>query len=325
MMRSALLRIVGGVTLGLGCLAGSVAVAQTAQWVKETDLPFERSEATAAAVGGRVYVISGNSRGNQANSLVHELEPQTGVWRERALMPNISSHAASATLNGKIYVVGGFVANVHLHAHTRVFEYDPATDIWKMLAPLPSPRGSVAVAALNGKLHAIGGRNPEGQTVATHEIYDPATNMWTAAAPLPVARDHAGIAVANGGIHVFGGRTAGQADNTGRHDIYDPRSNSWSDAAPLPTPRSAGVAGFVSGRIVYGGGECKDMQTASTFDEFEVYNPMTNSWTRMPAMPAGRHAAATVTVGALMYVIGGNNGCGGQRPFKDVQTLRLRP
>jgi N-acetylneuraminic acid mutarotase len=301
------------------------AQAQTAQWQAESPLPFERSEATAAAVGGRVYVISGNSRGNQANMFVHELEPQTGEWRERALMPGVSSHAGSAVVTGKIYVVGGFVANVHLGAHNRVYEYDPATDMWKALAPLPTPRGSPAVAAVNGKVHAIGGRDANQVTLAAHEIYDPASNTWTAAAPLPLARDHAGIAVVNGRIHIFGGRTVATVDNVGRHDIYDPRSNSWSEGAPLPTPRSAGAAAFVSGRIVYAGGECKDAATATTFDNLEVYNPMTNAWTQMPAMPAGRHAAAAVAVGPVMYIIGGNNGCGGQRPLKDVQTLRLRP
>jgi N-acetylneuraminic acid mutarotase len=313
----------GAALLALG--TAGPAPAQTAQWQAESPLPFERSEATAAAVGGRVYVISGNSRGNQANMFVHELEPQNGEWRERALMPGVSSHAGSAVVNGKIYVVGGFVANVHVGAHNRVYEYDPATDMWKALAPLPTPRGSPAVASVNGKVHAIGGRDAAGNTLAAHEVYDPATNMWTAAAPLPLARDHAGIAVANGRIHVFGGRTAAQVDNTGRHDIYDPRSNSWSEGAPLPTPRSAGVAAFVSGRIVYLGGECKNVQASTTFDEFEAYNPMTNSWASLPAMAQGRHAASAVAVGPVMYILGGNNGCGGVRPLKDVQTLRLRP
>jgi N-acetylneuraminic acid mutarotase len=311
-------------TLGLCFLLAGPANAQTAQWVAESPLPFDRSEAAAAAVGGRVYVISGNSRGNQANSLVHELEPQNGQWTERALMPNVASHAGAATLGGKIYVVGGFVANVHLGAHARVFEYDPAMDSWRAVAPLPTPRGSPVVVALNGRLHAIGGRNAAQMTLDAHEVYDPATNMWTSAAPLPLARDHAGGAVVNGRIHVFGGRTAGQGDNVARHDVYDPRSNSWSEAAPLPTPRSAGAAAFVGGRIVYAGGECKDPAMATTFDEVEVYNPMTNAWTKLPAMPSGRHASAAVAVGAVMYIIGGNNGCGGQRPLREVQTVRLR-
>jgi N-acetylneuraminic acid mutarotase len=300
------------------------ASAQTAQWQVESPLPFDRSEATAAAAGGRVYIIGGKSRGNQATSFIHELEPQNGMWRERALMPGVTSHAGAASVNGKIYVVGGFVADVHLGAHSRVYEYDPATDMWKTLAPLPTPRGSPAVVALNGKIHVIGGRAPDLMTVAAHDIYDPATNMWTSAAPLPLARDHAGAAVANGRIHVFGGRTGPTANRSGQHDIYDPRTNSWTQGAPLPVPRSAGAAGFIGGRIVYAGGECKDPQAGTTFDDFEVYNPMTNSWTTMPPMPSGRHASAAVAVGAVMYILGGNNGCGGRSPLTEVQTLRLR-
>src|SRR5919109_576583 len=177
---------------------GSVSVPSSAQqgpfglvptwglsWAVHGSMPFERSEATAAVLNEKVYLISGNSRGNEANSLVQEYDPATGRWRDRALMPSVASHAGSATLNGKIYVVGGFVANVHVGAVNRVFEYDPAADRWRAVAPLSAPRGSPGVVALNGRLHAIGGRDPQQKTVATHEVYDPAANSWQLAAPLP--------------------------------------------------------------------------------------------------------------------------------------------
>src|SRR5687767_11506940 len=102
-MTPKLFHLLGGAALVFATALSGAAQAQTAQWQPESPLPFERSEAAAAAVGGRVYVISGNSRGNQANSFVHELEPQTSEWRERAMMPGVSSHAGAATLNGKIY------------------------------------------------------------------------------------------------------------------------------------------------------------------------------------------------------------------------------
>ena len=125
------------------------------------------------------------------------------------------------------------------------------------------------VVALNGKIHAIGGRDPERNTVASHEIYDPSTNSWTMAAPLPLARDHLGAVVAGGRIHVFGGRTNATVDNTARHDVYDPATNSWSSAAPLLTAQR-GRRIFLAGRIVYAGGECKDPQGSVTFTEVEA-------------------------------------------------------
>src|SRR5688572_646363 len=142
-------------------------------WALHGSMPFERSETAAVEINGKIYVIAGNSRGNEANSLLQEYDPATGAWRERALMPSVASHAGAAALNGKIYVVGGFVANVHVGAVNRVFEYDPAADRWRAVAPLSAPRGSPGVVALNGRLHAIGGRDPQQKTVAMHEVYDP--------------------------------------------------------------------------------------------------------------------------------------------------------
>jgi N-acetylneuraminic acid mutarotase len=293
-------------------------------WSLKGSMPYERAEIAVAAVNGKIYVISGSSPGLQANALNQEFDPVAGTWRELAQMPAVASHAGAAALNGRIYVVGGFVANVHAGAVNRVFEYDPAADRWRALAPLALPRGAPGVVAVNGKIHAIGGRDVERKTVTTHEIYDPATNTWSMAAPLPGARDHLGIAVAAGRIHVFGGRTDATVDNTARHDVYDPATNTWSTAAPLNTARSAGATFALDGRIVYAGGECKDPGASVTFTEVEAYDPRTNQWMTLPPLQPGRHAAAAVAVGEQAYLLGGNMGCGGMRPSKEVLAFRMR-
>jgi len=292
-------------------------------WSLKGSMPYERAEIAIAMVNGKIYVISGQSQGVQANAITQEYDPAAGTWRELAPMPAVASHAGAAALNGKIYVVGGFVANVHVGAVNRVFEYDPAADRWRALAPLAAPRGAPGVVAVNGKIHAIGGRDAERKTVTTHEMYDPATNTWSMAAPLPGARDHLGIAVAAGRIHVFGGRTDATVDNSARHDVYDPATNSWTTAAPLITARSAGATFALGGRIVYAGGECKDPGASVTFTEVEAYDPRTDRWMALPALQPGRHAAAAVAVGEQAYLLGGNIGCGGNRPSKEVLAFRM--
>jgi N-acetylneuraminic acid mutarotase len=295
-----------------------------AGWSRVGSMPYARAEAAAVEVNGKIYVISGQSRGVDANAFLQEYDPSTGAWRELALMPSVASHAGAAALNGKIYVVGGFVANFHVGAVTRVFEYDPAVDRWRAIAPLSAPRGSLGVVALNGRLHAIGGRDPQQKTVPTHEVYDPVTNSWRLAAPLPQARDHLGIAVADGRIHVLGGRTVSAVDNTDRHDVYDPATDRWTRAAPLPTPRSAGVTFSLNGRIVYAGGECRNAQARMTFAEVEAYDPRADQWTTLPPLRPGRHAAVAVTIGDRTYALGGNTGCGLMGPSSDVLVFLLR-
>ena len=318
-------RLLAGLVCAVLISSPIAAISQLgASWSPNGSMPYERAEMAIAVVNGKLYLISGGSRGVEANAFNQEYDPSTGTWRELALMPSVASHAGAAALNGKIYVVGGFVANVHVGAVNRVFEYDLATDRWRALAPLAAPRGAPGVVALNGKIHAIGGRDPERLTMTMHEVYDPATNTWSMAAPLPLARDHLGIAVAAGRIHVFGGRTNATVDNTTRHDVYDPATNTWSTAAPLITARSAGVAFSLAGRIVYAGGECKDAQASVTFSEVEAYDPQSDQWTALPALPSGRHAASAAAIGEQAYLFGGNLGCGGNRPSKEVLAFRIR-
>jgi N-acetylneuraminic acid mutarotase len=309
----------------VGGLAGAAFVthAQGGPWTVKATLPYDRAEIAVAAVDGKIYVISGQSHGVDANRFTQEYDPATGSWRDRALMPAVASHAGAVALNGKIYVVGGFLANVHVGAVDRVFEYDPATDTWKALAPLPAPRGAAGVVALNGRIHAIGGRDPQLRTVSTHEVYDAAANRWTTAASLPIPRDHLGIATIGGKIHVFGGRLGPTTERSGRHDVYDPASDTWTTAAPLLTPRSAGVSFAQGGRLIFAGGECKDPATSTTFNEAEAYDPGTNRWTALPPLPEGRHAGAAVVVGDQAYIIGGNYGCGANRAARDVLAFRL--
>jgi N-acetylneuraminic acid mutarotase len=317
-------RLLAGVAAVVLISAPITALSQVgASWSPKGSMPYERAEMAIAALNGKIYLISGGSRGVEANAFNQEYDPSTGTWRELALMPSVASHAGAAALNGKIYVVGGFVANVHLGAVNRVFEYDPATDRWRALAPLAAPRGAPGVVALNGKIHAIGGRDAERRTLTTHEMYDPATNTWSMAAPLPLARDHLGIAVSAGRIHVFGGRTNATVDNTARHDVYDPATNTWSTAAPLITARSAGATFNLDGRIVYAGGECKDPRASVTFSEVEAYDPRTDQWMALPALQPGRHAAAAVALGEQAYLLGGNIGCGGTGPSKEVLAFRM--
>ena len=194
----------------------------TGTWSESARLGDQRTEAAVVAVNGKIYMLGGMARGQDAHALNQEYDPATDRWRERAPMPHALSHAGAAALNGKIYVVGGFLRNVHLDAQNLAFEYDPSADTWRTLAPMKSPRGAVGVVALNGKIHAIGGRDVNRVTVATHEVYDPATGRWGELGPLPKARDHLAAIAVDGKIHVIGGRFDASTDNTGLHDVYDP-------------------------------------------------------------------------------------------------------
>ena len=277
-------------------------------------LPTKRFEVGAATLGGKLYVLAGESNGEQATTLNSEYDPATNRWRELAPIPHVTSHPGVAAGNGKIYVLGGFTGVPHTGAMDIVFEYDVATDKWRALPPLSSPRASVGTAFVDGKLHAISGRGLDQVTVNTHEVYDPATGKWNKAAPLSTARDHAGVIAVEGKIHVIGGRTAGYTDLVTLHDVYDPKSNTWKSAAPLPTARSGGAIVYYHGLILYVGGECKHPKAGGGgegYTENEAYDPKSDKWMTLASIPEMRNGFGAGAIGEHAYFAGGAIGCGG--------------
>ena len=325
-MKRAIGLVVGNVAL-LSLLVFSAISTNAADskgaWSVAAQMTTARTEIVADAYNGKIYVAGGQTPQIQDSPLFQEFDPETKRWRDLAPMPRGASHPGVAALNGKIYVAGGFARTVHKNPVDQVLEYDIASGKWRSLAPLSSPRGSISLVALAGKLHAIGGRTADGKTVATHEIYDPATGKWSMAAPLPVARDHLAAVVANDGLHVFAGRTDATVDNVGLQDVYDAATDSWRALAPMPTPRSSGAAVYYHGLILYYGGECKDARARIAYDEFDAYDPKTNSWRALAKAPSALHAQAAAVVGDTAYFIGGSSSCGSDKPSLAVYAFRL--
>ena len=307
------------------CAGSGPMLAQAAQgtWMQAGETTTQRSETGTAVSGGKIYLMGGEALGRQDSPLAQEFDPAAGRWRDLAPMPKGASHVGVAAIGGKIYVAGGFTANVHKNPLDQFAEYDIATNSWRQLAPLPAPLGSVGLAAIGGKLHVIGGRGPDGMTVGTHAVFDLASGKWSMAAPLPVARDHLGIVVVDGKIYIVGGRTNATVDNVGLTDVYDPAGDKWQSLATMPTPRSSGAIAYYKGLIVYHGGECKDAQKRITFDEFEAFNPKTNSWQTLAKAPTGLHAQGGAVAGNSLYLLGGTAGCGGDNPSKAVYAFKL--
>jgi N-acetylneuraminic acid mutarotase len=71
----------------------------------------------------------------------------------------------------------------------------------------------------------------------------------------------------------------------------------------MPTARGGIAAATVptNGELFIFGGEAPE----KTFDNTEIYNPSTDTWTSGPAMPTARHGLAAADIGDKVYVIGG--------------------
>ena len=181
-------------------------------WKELAPMPLKRTAAVSVELGGRMYVIGGNSDALTVGTN-DVFDPATNKWESKKPMPTARNHPAAGVVNGKIYVIGGRIAapNVagFLSANVDVVEeYDPATDAWKPMNRMPTARSGQGWATGNGKIYVAGGemRDYHGDSVFRDvEVFDPAANEWLRLPPMPTARHGVNVAFLNNKLFVIGG------------------------------------------------------------------------------------------------------------------------
>ena len=169
---------------------------------------------------------------------------------------------------------------------------------WQTLAPSSTNRQEVSYVEADGKFYLAGGST-------LHERYDPKTNSWKTIAPLPVNLDHIqGVAV-DGKIYYVGGLAGWPRPAVGTVYIYNPSTNTFSQGTPMPTGRERGAGGVAvyGGKIYYAGG----LHDGKAVAGFDVYDPSTKSWTKLPDMPRRRDHFQAAVVDGKFYAIGGRD------------------
>ena len=81
----------------------------------------------------------------------------------------------------------------------------------------------------------------------------------------------------------------------------------WQPREELPVPRTEVAAAPFRGDIAVVGGYLADR---SSTDEVDLYDPASDSWSRLPDLPVGVNHAAAASAGGKLYVVGGYGGPG---------------
>lgn len=283
--------------------AGKATTADSAARVDGAPAP------TAAATGGGIpsgFSILGSTEapppGFTYTSQRVLTEPSGNIWQAMADLPG-DTHAnlAAVAVNGKVYVFGS-------EAH---HEYDPGANTWTVKAAMPTPRTRCAAAAVNGKIYVIGGVGGD----FANEEFDPATNRWTARASLPTARVDAAAAVVDGKIYVMGGQeTTAGAKVLKAVEVYDPSDDTWTRLADMPIARHSFAAVAANGKIYTIGGYADVTDIVGPLAMYrpdrllsttEEYDPATDNWLPMAAMPSARTVLAAAEADGKIYAIGG--------------------
>lgn len=206
--------------------------------------------------------------------------------------------------------------------------YNPATTSWSLAAPLAVGVERHTVTQLaNGNLVVIGGNTSldydESQPTGAIEIYDYNANQWSNGGNLNIARqNHTATLLLNGTILVTGGYTG--SDVTASCEIYDPTTGTCTNAAPLFLARHDHSAILLNdGRVLVVGG--RDGGSGSNyFNECEIYDPTSNTWTVIGNMIQARikGSLATFSDGTVL-ASGGRNTPTTSAPGSEVLTGTL--
>ncbi|WP_379884115.1 Kelch repeat-containing protein, partial [Larkinella insperata] len=211
-------------------------------------------------------------------------------------------------------------------------QQDPLYPVWTPRAPAQNKRVEAPSIVYNKKIYVFAGLTPKLQINNSNEVYDPATNTWTYFAPMPLdpqgkpqAVTHNGIALVDNIVWIAGGRVGNNPGPvTDKVWLYNLTTDSWSPGPSLPAPRAAGGLVRVGRRLHFFGGFGAAVCNDDKADHYvyDLDKPAAGWQTGLAPLPVARNHFGTVTVGGLIYAIGGQLGhdCGGGQDQKLVHA-----
>lgn len=318
--------------MGLGSQAGAQIVApQNTQaglpapgkWIRQAGMLETVSEHTVSMLDGKMYIVGGSFLTRLSTNTMEIFDVATNKWSIGTPYPLVVNHAVQATVDGKIYVIGGQSTNVSVGPAPfldNVFMFDPKDNQWVPRASMPTKRSASVAIVVGKKIYVGGGRPPRGRDLA---VYDTETDKWEALPDMPSDRNHLTGGAVGGKLYFIGGRT-GVGSDSPKWDVvemYDAETKAWTKKAQLPRARGGIFGGVVKGCIHVFGGEGNTEDPRGIFPDHTVYNPKTDSWTRLPDMMIPVHGVNGVGVhNDIIYIPGGSITSGGDSNGTVVQV-----
>jgi hypothetical protein len=174
-------------------------------WTEMPSMPIPRYGPVMQAVGGKLYVMAGQSSHGNDEKSVMIFDPEMNQWtvRENALGTERWA-ARSAVIDDKIYLVGGRnIDQINLRACEA---YDPVRDRWRTCSDMRQGRSDFGLATVNNRLVAAGGEDLlSDSNTQTSEISTTNANGWISGPWLPSPRHGMSMVALGNTMWVIGG------------------------------------------------------------------------------------------------------------------------
>ena len=316
-------------------LGVSVARLEAGRWSTIPAAPVAPRTGEVVVWTGRELIVWGGSGLSAHGSLIYgdgaAYDPATRRWRLLRAAPLPPTTEASAVWTGREMVVFGGYVDVSpgaMQLTNAAAAFDPVTNRWRLLPTPPvSPRAS-AIALWTGKVVVVlgGGGNASDANGAT---FDPLTNKWQSIAAPTRANGHSiswQVAV-RVGDEVLGFSTWSQRrrinkdtfSSSGGSDLFALDLATWRwrlvppAAGAVPSPEEALSTGHDV--IVRGGAyNCGDCPGPFEPAVSALYDPVTNTWTRVAPDPLGLSNTTSAWTGHALFSFDDETEIGSIRP-----------
>ncbi|KAE8288531.1 Kelch-like protein 38 [Larimichthys crocea] len=248
------------------------------QWLAK--LPIRLYKASYVALHSVLYVIGGlttNTKYSQVSTTVYTLSLKTNQWRtaEPMLKPRFA-HQNVSYLH-YIFVLGGLGSDKQLT--DSVERYNSMFNQWESMAPMPEAVLHPAVAATNQRIYVFGGEDAMQNPVRIIQVYHIARNMWCKMENRSVKNLSAPAAIMDDKIYIIGGYTR-------RVIAYDTKANRFIKCANLKERRMHHSATVLNNKLyITGGRYINGHDIIMDSDNFECYDPKTDTWTSKGTLP----------------------------------------
>lgn len=291
-----------GMLLGWELLAGP---ALARQWKPAATMPTPRAGASAAVVGGKIYVVGGQGAGGEVLDVVERYDPKTDTW-ETGLPPMRDNRVGgmAVALNDTLYALGG--RDEHGEVIDDVETFDPLTGQWGSFRSMEQGREGAAAAVIHGEIYVMGGSDEAGYLLDTNEYFDQVEGEWELLQAWHLDQPRASLAAVAIGdtIYILGGFTP--SGPWAPVQLYSVSDGSIV-MSELPMARG-GLAAVSVWNVIYAiGGRNAYNRVVSTVD---VYLPEPGLWLEGAPMQTGREQLAAAAVGGSIFVFGGRDGEG---------------
>lgn len=166
-----------------------------------------------------------------------------------------------------------------------------------METSLPAALEESGAAAAGGKLYVIGGLDAAGNSLRTVWVFD--GSGWSAGPPLPLGLDHTSAATLGDHVYVAGGHSFGR--DSAR--LFRLDGSVWTELSPMRYARGGHALLAIAGMLYAIGGNTASANVGPS----ELYDPQTNAWSDLPALPAPRNHVSGFVFGANLCVAGGRS------------------